>query len=226
MVVWEKSKCMTVSSMRMMWHIWPGQYWPFTLEQEQTFYEKLLARAENTNTEFGRDDVTTLLGMLRCGTTLEQATDLAPGLNFCRLVSAYCFIDKALQRSIKAWEAIVERPENGTFCKNQNEAQKILPAVVKKLSAQQEDSTSLQRTVAEAKLYITEANNRAYQLEVECLKLPVPSTAALNLGCQLFHPNTPGIYGDPYYLPNRLSSLSPTRVDALVGGSNKPPAVG
>lgn len=210
--------------MRMTWHIWPGQHWPLTSEQEHRFVEDLTSRATDANTPV-RDDVTVLLSMLRCGTDLDQALELAPGLQpqLPHLLGAYRLLASSLQTATAAWERSLSA-DSSDLGAHADRAARLLPAPVERLRSCAADPTARRHTAEVLRERIAATVEQARTIEVQCAALPPPSPAALKLGLQLFHPQIPGLYADPFYLPDRVSALSPTRVDSLLNGALAPPS--
>lgn len=203
--------------MRRMWHLWPGQLWPFTREQEDVFARDLRAEASRPSRS-DRDDLTALLGILRCGCSLEAALTVAPGLRVNRLLHVYDRLDQSLQTARSAWAEIVGGDEDAVP-KAAEKASLLLPGIVGRVTSSlaagsAESFRTALRSVSH-QIDVTAAH--AQHLEGQCLSMPPGSPAVIELGAELFHPHRPGVYASPTYLPDRVASLSSLRVSDLLG---------
>jgi len=201
-----------------MWHVWPGQHWPFLRHQESAFLEELTVAAKKP-AKYDRDDVTALLNALRCGTSFEQLKTFAPGVKAARLLGAYNTLEKGRAASVSAWSAIEEDPTLLTLRKHSAAAARMLPLAVHRALAASEimskDSTTTSLATASAEIH--RITVFAHGLESALLDLDPMDPAGIEIGCRLYNPHDPGVYGNAFYLPDRVSSLSPVRIREILG---------
>jgi hypothetical protein len=203
-------------------------------EQEKAFVEELERRANNKKGRHKRDDLTMLLSALRCGTDADILFDHAPGSDAAALLACYRWVDGLRQRSMIAWEAIERSPSKATVHHHSPEAVKLLPIPVRRIVATLEGinaghhrAAQLAEAVAESSAQIRRVGVRAHGLEAELERIwhhnPDQLTeqqadrTTKQLGERLYDPLAPGIYGDPHFLADRVSTLSPMRVRDLLG---------
>jgi len=197
--------------------VWPGQYWPMSALQEKAALAELRRRAGKP-AGFDRDDVSAIVGILRCGADWDRVLELAPGLNLPALLGAYGKLDSGLRKSRKAWSLIVAHPTAGSLVRNASQAALILPVPVHRALFVLEDSPDLLAQEVAALDYQVEENCRATRLvEAELQKYTPPSNAGISVGSRLFSSTRPGAYADPFFLADRVTTLSPVRVAELLG---------
>jgi hypothetical protein len=208
----------TVEAMRRMWQIWPGQQLPFTLEEERAFLRDLEAAVARPSRP-SRDDVTVLLSILRNGCSLDQACAFAPGLSLPALLGAYRRLEKSRSSSVDAWVRIAKKPTPATWAADCKQAYKIMPVVIDRIrySDPCKDAKTLAREVRAVSERIDDVAATAIELESLVRSFPPTHPRTLELAPVLFSPHSNCLYADPFYIPNRISSLSPTRVADLLG---------
>lgn len=213
----ELGNSLTVGGMRRMWHLWPGQLWPFTLEQEVAFATDLRNAATRTSRS-DRDDLTALLGILRCGCGLDGALRLAPGLRINRLASAYNTLSENLEAARASWTALTECAPSETS-QYAERAALLVPGLVGRITAAAHGAAAEPLTIAVRSVVhqVDVTRFRTRQIEERCASLPPGSPMVVDLGSELFHPYRPGAYASPTYIPDRVSALSPVRVSDLLG---------
>ena len=195
----------TVEVMRRMSHVWPGQYWPMSAQQEKTAVAELRRRAGKPSA-FDRDDVSAMVGILRCGAEWDRVLELAPGL------------DGGLRKSRKAWKSIVTQPTSGSLLRNASQAALVLPVPVHRALFVLEDSPELlAHEVAIISEQVEEYCRATLLVEAELRKYSPPSNAGMSVGARLFSSTRPGAYADPFFLAERVTALSPVRVAELLG---------
>jgi len=201
---------------RKVWHILPGRHWPQSLQGEREFINKI--REKYSAEPYDRDDLSILLTMLRCGTTIESILKIAPGFTPGSLISAYEDMERKRVTSILAWMEIEKKPTLDNFMKNKEEAAKLLPVVIGNIANNEElgSKSSLARIIKEVAAMINNMRIVATGKETLLYKHSYPNSKCIELGSELFNPSIPGIYGNSYYLPDRVSSLSPLRVRDLL----------
>lgn len=206
--------------MRRMWQIWPGQLWPLTAEQEAALVADLEARATRTS-RHTRDDITALMSLLRCGCELEAALRFAPGLRPAALLGAYRKVESRRSASVEAWQRIVADPTLPVWRVEHRAAGRLLPVAVERLVAAAGDEVSrpgsFEKAVLQVQKRIEDTILTAEEIERRCAQVrpTLPQLGAL--ATTLFNPIGSCVYADPFYLPNRVSSVSPARVSDLLG---------
>lgn len=221
-------------NMRRMWQILPGRHWPMLPDQEKAFVDRMTELAKGRKSETQRDDLIILLTALRCGTDADLLLENAPGTTPESILAAYNWIEKLRQRSVSAWIAIENAPSIATVQKFAPEAVKVLPIPVRRIVSTIEGITNgtfharmLPESIGEASAQIHRLQVRAHGFESELESIhynnnkkgsnEMLQSKANDLGQRLYDPLAPGIYGDAYFLPNRVSTLSPLRVRDLLG---------
>ena len=197
--------------------MWPGQYWPMSAQQEKTAVAELRRRAGKPSA-FDRDDVSAMVGILRCGAEWDRVLELAPGLNLPALLGAYEKLDGGLRKSRKAWKSIVTQPTSGSLLRNASQAALVLPVPVHRALFVLEDSPELlAHEVAIISEQVEEYCRATLLVEAELRKYSPPSNAGMSVGARLFSSTRPGAYADPFFLAERVTALSPVRVAELLG---------
>jgi hypothetical protein len=202
-----------------MWQIWPGQLWPLTPAQEAEFLSELEGRVTRVS-RHTRDDVTALMSMLRCGTTLPDALGFAPGLRLPALLGAYRRMETLRAASAGAWSRIVADPTPQVWRTEHKAAAKLLPVAIERLAGSFEERTSPQqfvRAVQQVQHRIEDTVATATELEARLALLAPNLPQATTLASTLFNPLGTCVYADPFYLPDRVATVSPARVGDLLG---------
>lgn len=228
---------------RPQWSPWPIVSRPATTADEQRFVRALTeagARGDlDALSEFGRTDVTLLLNALRCGLTVRQLTQLAPGMDATRLLAAYVGLDAARLRSVNGWRAITGaaevRPDVAPDARtaatlaalgnHAAEAAKLLPTKVVRLVALAKERPSdvadaAHRAAVEVSVQAAHVQRIEAAIERATLDYPPGSQAdewAAELGALLYDPFGDAVANRPDFLPERVGLLNPTRVAALLG---------
>lgn len=208
----------TVGSMaRKLWHSLPGQHWPMLPSQEKQFYETLLEYKTKTS-KFNRDDVTLLMSILRCGSSVDQVREQVPGVKFHRILNSYRYLKDSLEEALSAWGEIENNPSLEILHSNASNAAMILPIPIHyALSSQgQLTETAVIDSIAYSSGKIGSIGVNVHALEKKLEKLPSGSPEGVAIGKKLFDPYSPGLYANPYYKPDRVSSLTPLRVKDLI----------
>jgi hypothetical protein len=200
-----------------MWHIWPGRLYPALIDDELNFYAQLQTKKRKSKAPYTHDDVVALMGILRCGADLEGALDLAPGLVLPALRSAYKKLESQRAKSVKAWQTLLEKPTLTTLHAQSKAIRLLLPVVIDNITSDVQDGTELVSTINSYNVRIREMTNTAKVIEIACSSSPPGSSQLLEASSQLYAVRTPSVYTDHYYLPDRVSSLSPLRVNNLLG---------
>jgi len=216
---------------KKMWHLLPGQYFPMTTDQEKDFVNNLKLRAAESKKKgsHNRDDLTLLLTALRCGSSVESMLSMAQGSNVSNIYSAYLDIEKKRLLSYNAWKTLAAEPTIITLNKNLVKIKKIMPYIGSQLSVLKlEYSNDMVNKVGlESKIKSIESSVKrvteiAEEKEREIIALldsgkSVDENKKIELGTLLYDPISPGIYGNNYYLPQRVATLTPVKVRDLLG---------
>lgn len=203
-----------------MWHVWPGQWWPMLPAQESEFIEDLESLVVGkVAARVDRDDVTALLNALRCGTSVAQLQEVAPGMVPARLVAAYRYLERHRAASELAWARIEADPTPATLHEMAPLAGRLLPVPIHRILSARDHALyeRVTEAIAEATSQVHRQRVLAKGLEAELEKHTETSLFAVDLGARLYNPMSPGVYGDAFFLPDRVASLSPVRVADLLG---------
>jgi hypothetical protein len=201
-----------------MWHVWPGQHWPFLRDQEVRFIEELAAAGKKSS-KYDRDDATALLNALRCGTSFEDLMRFAPGAKPGRMIAVYNLLEKNRALTVEAWLAIEQDPTIVNLRKHSAAASRLLPLAIHRSLAASEimskDGTTFSLAASSAEIH--QITVFAHGLESALVNLKPQDPEGVEIGCRLYNPHEPGVYGNPFYLPDRVASLSPVRVREFLG---------
>ena len=200
------------------WMPWTGRNWPATAREEQAFVARLTELAPPRQGGATRSDITAVLNALRCGLTVDELLDRAPGLEPGRLLDAYSVLDAERASSEQAWQAIVTLPNLETFVRHGASAARLLPAAITGLRSVAElHLQSLGVAVGELAERVDASQARVRRLEDVLDRLIPPSERGVELGRQLYDPIGGGETSHPDYLATRVGTLVPTRAAALLG---------
>jgi hypothetical protein len=198
-----------------LWQILPGQLWPMDIVQEKAFYSELV-HITSKAAKFDRDDVSLLLAALRVGTPLSKVLEIVPGINPGSIRGAYEKLDEARLASLDAWIRIESDLSNTSDKKCMSKMRKVFPLAYEKLNSCIGDEKELKVEMQQ----IVDSMNRVRELSTSLeaiIKRHNPKDpVAIKIGTELFNPYNPGIYGNSFYTPDRVSSLSPIRVRDLL----------
>lgn len=203
-----------------MWQIWPGQLWPLTVEQEAEFVADLASMASKASRPT-RDDITALMSILRSGCGLEAALRFAPGLRPAALLGAYRKVEARRLAAVSSWQQVAANPTLPVWKLERRSAGKILPVVVERLSGSSDDELlrpgTFAKAVAKIQDRIADTSRTAAEIELRCARLRPTLPQLGSLASTLYNPVGSCVYADPFYLADRVSSLSPARVSDLLG---------
>lgn len=202
-----------------LWQLWPGRHWPLLREEEQEFRTELCRLAEGEVLEHDRGDYTAVLNALRCGLSAAELTEIAPGLRPGRLLGAYEHLEALRSESHAAWDALVEDPSRIVLARHSHNAARLLPVPVYRILSgdQITEGRSLVSVVAAASSEVARLRSEGAAVEDALRSLTPPSERAVTLGRELYDPYDPGVWGNPYFLPDRVGALMPVRVADLLG---------
>lgn len=197
---------------------WTGRNWPATTSDEAVFVARLTEVAPPRQGPPRRSDATAVLNALRCGIGVDELLRRAPGLQAGRLLAAYQVLERERRASELAWQAIAADPTLDTFYEHAAAAARLLPAVLGRLRAVMHlHPRSLALAVQEQHDLIERARREVHRIERALDRCVPPSDRGVELGRTLYDPWRGGLTGSPEHLPDRVGTLVPTRVAALLG---------
>lgn len=202
-----------------MWHIWPGQLWPADDVTEEALVAALHERVKRP-AKATRDDVTALLTILRCGSSLEHVLEFAPGIRLAGLLGAHQRLDQLRATSVRAWDTVAANPSLPVWSANAKAASQVFPVAVDRVVAALESDPTGRRlpsVVGQIQQRMNEMAAAATEIENRCATTPRTLPQAGALSSLLYNPHGPCVYTDPFYVPRRVAVLSPTRVGDLLG---------
>jgi hypothetical protein len=208
---------------RHLWHPWPGRGWPLGRGEEQAFVERL-SNVDGPQRRVKRHVITALLGGLRGGLGVEELCDAAPGVKVVELRDAYLRLEQLRQAACTAWEAIQAAPTVDNLRRHGATAAGLVGVPIHRLAPPMEVISDrlvadrLTRVAAD----IGRATGRAHDVEAALAHFKETCEEAVELGRILYDPYRPSMWTDPYFLPDRVGSLSPVRVAALLGEHSEP----
>lgn len=215
---------------KKMWQILPGQGFSMSLEQERAFVLELKERTLDLKKKgrYNRDDLIIVLTALRCGTSVDTLLKMAEGCDVNNLYISYLKLEEKRFKAVEAWNNLVLYPDYTHVLKNKNNIKKIMPFVGSKLNdiilevkndnikkEQMLDKImELASNVTKVSMLASSKENELSDFINKRNKLSVKK--AVEIGVELYDPIRPGIYGNNFYLPNRVASLTPIRVRDLL----------
>lgn len=206
-----------IATRHASWMPWTGRGRPATPEEEVAFVDGLLVLAEGRPATFRRSDVTAVMNALRCGLTVGELFEFAPGLRPERLHAAYCDLERRRYEAGLAWTTITVAGRIDVFLHHRGEAAKLVPALISRLdevarsTPEEFDLVLLQLAAA-----VASAHAAARRIERVIAASPPDSERAIELGRVLYNPTSEGVTGRPDFLAHRVGALVPTRVAALL----------
>jgi len=213
-----------------MWQILPGQGFSMSLEQERVFVLELKERSVDSKKKgrYNRDDLIIVLTALRCGTSVDILLQMAEGSDVKNLYISYLKLEEKRLKAVEAWNDLILYPDYAHVLKNKNSIKKIMPFVGSKLDdiVLEVKSESIKKEQMLDKIMyiasnVTKVSMLASSKENELSDFinkrnNISEKKAIEIGVELYDPIRPGIYGNNFYLPNRVASLTPMRVRDLL----------
>ncbi len=213
-----------------MWQILPGQGFSMSLEQERAFVLELKERSIDSKKKgrYNRDDLIIVLTALRCGTSVDSLLKMAEGCDVENLYISYLKLEEKRFKSVEAWNDLILYPDYAHVLKNKNNIKKIMPFIGSKLEdiILEVKSESIKKEQMLDKIMdiasnVTKVSMLASSKENELSdfinkRSKISEKKAVEIGVELYDPIRPGIYGNNFYLPNRVASLTPIRVRDLL----------
>ncbi|MFN3255961.1 MAG: hypothetical protein ACE37B_09710 [Ilumatobacter sp.] len=200
------------------WMPWAGSRRPATTREEAAFRASLDALAGTGTAEVRRRDITAVLNALRCGLTVDQLLERAPGLDATRLRAAYDHLDALRVDAADAWRDIVADPTPDVFDLRAPVAGTMLPRLVFVLEGIAQSSPfEFADVVGQLDEAVRAADDAATAVEARLATVGDDRDEAILVGRLLYDPDGSGIANWPTYCPRRVGTLSPARVAALLG---------
>lgn len=205
-----------VSATRAAWLPWSNSGPIATATQERAFVAELMQRSGGPAAEHTRSDITAVLNALRGGLTLDELLANAPGLQLGRLHSAYMDLEERRRQAVDAWMAIVEDPTMATLEHYGEQAARLVPVMVHRLLETADiDRGLLPRVAAYLAQGVDEVRTMIRNTELE-LDRRIGTDDEMELSRALYDPTTDSMFDRVEHLPERVGSLVPTRVAALL----------
>lgn len=206
---------------RHVWHVWPeGRNWPALPEDEQQFCHDLAVTAgEDVPGPPQRWHHTAILGALRCGLSAAQMLTNLPGMRAADALAAYVHLERRRTESLLAWEEIVEDPTVTTLAENSSAASLLLPVPLARVSAaagRLRSGAAFAAFVHSVSAQIQHTATATRSIEDLLRSHAQHQAPCVEAGLRLHHPWDPGLWSSPYYLADRVTALSATRVADLL----------
>jgi hypothetical protein len=203
---------------RAMWMAWTPGSVSNTTAAETAFVRDLVAICHERRIEARRGDVTAVLNAIRCGVTVQELFEQAPGLVAERLYDAYLNIDERRRRSLDAWEAITVTPTAAQLAISAPEAGKLFPSFISQLQRVVVEAPGRLESVIHEMIDSSIATSvKARGIEHELAEVSPSSARGDELMRRFYDPTGDGITSRPDHVPHRVGTLVPTRVAALLG---------
>ena len=209
-----------------LWQVWPGRNWPATARDEKLFVAELsdIAAQEKPGRrrKTDRGDITAVMNALRCGLKAAELFERAPGLKPGRILQAYTDVEQMLNRSHMSWVAITETPTLETIVKHRAGAQLIASVPVSHLlpGAEVTPDSDFAEKLKSVTARVERVRKNAESIERALDASVAPSVEAIKLGSMLYNPYDPTLWGDQYFVPERVGELMPLRLASLLGERN------
>lgn len=199
-----------------MWLPWRCRNWPSTPSEEHRFVVDLTHRADATATDpHTRSDVTAVLNALRGGLTADQLIEKVPGLPPHRLLAAYRDLEARRAAAAAAWDALVSDGTEDALALHAAGASALVPVMIERLFATAALGPDAYRTTIRRLASYVEATHRNVA-EIETALALWPERA-VELGARLYNPYGDALTNRVDHLAQRVGTLTPTRVAALLG---------
>lgn len=184
----------------------PGMWWPTDAKSEEDFLADMRSIVE-PSADFDRIHVTNLMSCLRNSTSLEELLEVLPGISIAKVLGAYEFLHAELQFSLVCWWQLLdgERDRVAVLA-----SKRLLPVATRHIL--QASSPVAEEAVMRNCTMAREAVNELFSA---LNHMPAHSIEGVTLGRSLFRGHGYGLFGDPFFVPERVGELSPERVAAI-----------
>lgn len=188
---------------------------------------RTLARSSHhrpTSRGHARHDITAVLNALRCGLTARELLTHIPGTPPGVLLAAYEDLHERMTGSVTAWQALLDDPSRESLVEHAAAAAVLMPVPVYRLAtvAAHAGVTALADAARSLGRQVAEHARLARAIERQLASRSVGPAAAVELGTRLHNPSEPALWGSPYFLPTRVTCLSPPRVADLLQERSTP----
>ncbi len=211
-----------------LWRVWPGREWPASGDEELALLADLELRAPGAEPlapiEARRGDMTALLNALRCGLDAPDLFGRAPGLRPDRLIAAHAALDARRREAVEAWRLHRFHTDLSRCLATWGDtAAALVPVVIGRLrDARDHDTAELESLVAACASDIDRVGRLAASVERDMSDPGVPPRRRAALAGLLFGGAGAGLWHHECYLAQRVGSLVPVRVAALLGENTAP----
>ena len=205
-----------------LWRVWPGREWPASGDEERALLADLELQTPSAEPlapiEARRGDMTALLNALRCGLDAPDLLGRAPGLRPDRLLAAHASLDARRRQAVTAWQLIASNPTSEVLATSGDTAAALVPVVIGRLRDLGDvDGAELESLVASCAADIDRVGRLAASVEHDMSDPGVPPRRRAALAALLFGGAGAGLWHHECYLAQRVGSLVPVRVAALLG---------
>jgi hypothetical protein len=206
----------------LLWRVWPGREWPASGDEERAFLADLEHRVQANGSfdqiEPRRGDMTALLNALRCGLEAPDLFSRAPGLRPDRLIVAHMELDARRRGAVSAWRVIASRPTAESLATWGDTAAALVPVVIGRLrDVPDVDAAGLESLVAACAADIDRVGRLAASVERDMSDPGVPPRRRAGLAGLLYGGAGAGLWHHECFIAQRVGSLVPVRVAALLG---------
>jgi hypothetical protein len=202
---------------------WSGPGIPATAADEQRFVDELNRLVGRRATVYQRLELTVMMTALRSGLGLAELLGQAPGIDPRRLLAAYRAVNERRSLAEHAWDAIANDPSPETFDLFHISASPLMPVLFNGLAAARNDLHRFAVEVTAAIDAVAETSARVLALETR-LGDDLDVNRRRDLGAVLYEVGGRCAWNMPSYLPARVGTLMPVRLDALIGDAVEFPA--
>ena len=203
---------------RTVWMPWITDGCIATRDQEIAFVDHLRLLSLDPFSPHSRSDATVCLNALRGGLTVGELLERCPGVRPERLAAAYAQLEHRRGVCERAWSSIVDSGSVSALVEHGDAAATLIPAVVGRLvSAAHNQPDAFATTVLRLAENVDNCRREAYRVEHELARCVPGSSRARQLSAVLYQPFSDAIATRDDFLPDRVGTLNPTRVAALLG---------
>lgn len=165
-----------------------------------------------------RSDVTALVNALRGGLTADLLLAQAPGLRPERLLDAHRELEARRRRAAAAWAAIVATPDAETLAANADCAAALLPTHIARLvRVAQTAPDGLRSEILRSATAVDRARAAVRQVERKLDAGDLDADEEAALARRLYDQHDGCLISHDDHLADRVGTLDPTRVAALLG---------
>jgi hypothetical protein len=199
--------------MAYLWHLWPGRGWPCTPAEE-----KALVAAWESSGDVGivrRDAMIVIMGALRSGSSADEVRRITPGVSDGDLAASYRHLDRVRADAAAAFARMCHPADFDSFERDAAAAAALTPGPVGLL--RRVAYTSGLDGLREAGMHVQRRSAQVRAEADEVVSTFATSPDPVSAGRLLFDPYTPGLWGDPYFVAERVGEITPVRVRMLLG---------